>query len=74
MLINLINKTEFMNVDKAKIFISYVTVKSIIYVIQRKEDIQLAIDLLVSSYYYEALEKILSVVSDTMEYVVKINV
>jgi hypothetical protein len=63
-----------MNVDKAKIFISYVTVKSIIYVIQRKEDIQLAIDLLVSSYYYEALEKILSVVSDTMEYVVKINV
>ncbi len=62
-----------MNVDKTKIFLCYVAVKLTIYVAQRKEDIQIAIDLMAANDYVKSCEKFLSIVSDTMEYVVKIN-
>ena len=63
-----------MNVDKTKIFLCYVTIKSTIYVAQRKEDIQIAIDLMVGNDYVNSFEKFLSIISDTIEYVVKINI
>ena len=63
-----------MYVDKTKIFIGYVSVKSTIYIIQRKEDFQVAIDLIAANNYTESIEKILSIVSDTIEYVVNINI
>lgn len=63
-----------MNVDKTKIFIGYVVVKSTIYIAQRKEDIQLALDLFVSNDYSQSLEMFLSIVGDTMEYVININI
>ncbi len=63
-----------MNVDKTKIFVLYVAVKSTIYVVQRKEDIQIAIDLMAVNDYVKSCEKFLSIVSDTIEYVIKINI
>ena len=63
-----------MHVDKTKIFVGYVSIKSTMYIIQRKEDLQVAIDLIAANNYSESIEKFLSIVSDTIEYVVKINI
>lgn len=63
-----------MYVDKTKIFLGYVVVKSTMYIALRKDDIQIAIDLLCANDYISSCEKLLSIVSDTIEYVAKINI
>lgn len=63
-----------MNIDKTKIFLGYVTIKSTMYLFQKKEEIQVVIDLFVTEFYSQSLEKLLIIISDMMEYVAKLSI
>ena len=62
-----------MTIDKAKIFLGYIVIKSTMYLFQRKEDIQIVIDLFATEFYAQSLEKFLTLTSDMIEYVAKLN-
>lgn len=62
-----------MNVNKTKIFISYVALKSSIYIWGRKEDLQSVYDLVLENQYMASLQKIMEFTIETMEYVAQIN-
>lgn len=62
-----------MNIDKTKIFISYISLKCTMYVCGRKEDFIVIIELAYESEYIASLNKIIELLTDTMEYVVALN-
>lgn len=62
-----------MNVDKTKIFISYISLKCTMYVCGRKEDFIVVVDLVCELEYMASLNKLLELLTQTLEYVVSIN-
>lgn len=62
-----------MNINKTKVFIAFVSAKSCMHIIEKKDDFQIFADLVCENQYLASLHKILELTIDTLEYVVSIN-
>lgn len=62
-----------MTINKTNIFLSYVTLKSSIYIWGRQEDFQHIYNLIIENQYAASIEKLIELTLETMEYVVQIN-
>jgi hypothetical protein len=62
-----------MVINKTKIFLGYITIKSSLYLFQKKEEIQTVIDLFFTELYSQSLENSLIIISDMIEYISKLS-
>lgn len=62
-----------MNIDKTKIFICYISLKSSIYIFERKEDFIVILDLIYENEYIESFSKLIQIITETIEYIITIN-
>jgi hypothetical protein len=62
-----------MNINKTKVFIAFVSAKSFMHIIDKKDDFQIVADLICENQYLASVHKILELTVDTLEYVVSIN-
>lgn len=62
-----------MNVDKTKIFLSYIALKSSMYIWDKRQDLQSIYDLFLENQYIASIERIFKFTIETIEYVVQIN-
>lgn len=62
-----------MTINKTKVFIAFVSAKSCVYIIGKRDDFQIVSDLVCDNQYLASIEKALELIVDTLEYVASIN-
>jgi hypothetical protein len=62
-----------MRINKTKVFVTFVSAKSCMHIIEKKDDFQIVADLISENQYVASVHKILELSLETLEYVVSIN-